>query len=329
MTRIIALLLAAAAATSAHAESFEIAASPITVFLGSEPERRDFGQITFRGGLELTSANEHFGGLSSLRLSPDGARLTATTDKGFWLTAKVETTAGRPTGLTGADIRPIPRPGKDPRVRTRDRDVEGMDLDGNIAWISMERSQRLHRLDLDGEGRPIRATPMSVPKEISELADNAGVEAVVRLRAPHPYAGALLMIAEQGNTADDDHPAWLVGGAYRPGGRDLTIANRDGYAITDAALLPAGDILVLERRYRPPFSLSMRIRRITGADILPSARLDGEVLLEAFLSSEIDNMEGIAVHQDQGATVVSLISDDNFQGMLQRTLLLQFELKDD
>jgi hypothetical protein len=38
-------------------------------------------------------------------------------------------------------------------------------------------------------------------------------------------------------------------------------------------------------------------------------------------------MEGIAVHRDaRGETVVSLISDDNFNHFLQHTVFLQFTL---
>jgi hypothetical protein len=38
-------------------------------------------------------------------------------------------------------------------------------------------------------------------------------------------------------------------------------------------------------------------------------------------------MEGIAVHRGaRGETVVSLISDDNFNSFLQRTVFLQFTL---
>jgi hypothetical protein len=49
--------------------------------------------------------------------------------------------------------------------------------------------------------------------------------------------------------------------------------------------------------------------------------------MEADLSHEIDNMEALAVHKDQnGDTVLTIISDDNFNRSLQRTLLLQFTL---
>jgi hypothetical protein len=49
------------------------------------------------------------------------------------------------------------------------------------------------------------------------------------------------------------------------------------------------------------------------------------VLIEADLGHEIDNMEGLAVHQEGGRTFVTVISDDNFSPG-QRTLLLEFEL---
>ena len=59
----------------------------------------------------------------------------------------------------------------------------------------------------------------------------------------------------------------------------------------------------------------------------PGALLDGEVLLEAGNGFAIDNMEGIAVHSSpDGEPVITLISDDNFNRGLQRTLLLQFAL---
>ena len=40
-------------------------------------------------------------------------------------------------------------------------------------------------------------------------------------------------------------------------------------------------------------------------------------------------MEGLAVHRGAGGeTIVSMISDDNFNHCLQRTMLLQFTLHD-
>jgi hypothetical protein len=71
----------------------------------------------------------------------------------------------------------------------------------------------------------------------------------------------------------------------------------------------------------------MRLRLLPAADVKPGTVLDGEVLLEADIGYEIDNMEGLAVHRGpRGETVLTLISDNNFNNFLQRTLLVQFEL---
>ena len=49
-------------------------------------------------------------------------------------------------------------------------------------------------------------------------------------------------------------------------------------------------------------------------------------IFEADLGNEIDNMEGIDAHvTEEGDTVLTLVSDDNFS-MIQRNLLMQFTL---
>ena len=65
-----------------------------------------------------------------------------------------------------------------------------------------------------------------------------------------------------------------------------------------------------------------------GSDVHEGARLDGKVLANlAFQDANIDNMEGLAVRRGpKGETLLYMISDNNFS-MLQRTLLLMFELK--
>ena len=73
----------------------------------------------------------------------------------------------------------------------------------------------------------------------------------------------------------------------------------------------------------------MRLRRIAVRDIAPGAVVDGPILLTADMTSQIDNMEGLSVHKDaNGATILTMISDDNFF-VLQRTILLQFRLVED
>ena len=72
-----------------------------------------------------------------------------------------------------------------------------------------------------------------------------------------------------------------------------------------------------------------RLRRIAGDTVRVGAALDGDYILDAGMTSPIDNMEGLAVSLDSaGRTILTLVSDDNFS-LFQRTLILQFALAED
>jgi hypothetical protein len=115
----------------------------------------------------------------------------------------------------------------------------------------------------------------------------------------------------------------MIGGP-NPGG--FAVKRSFDYDIGDAALLPGGDILLLERKFTWTGGLNIRLRRLLLADFRPGALVDGPILFAADLGHEIDNMEGLSIHRSAaGETVLTLISDDNFS-LLQRTLLLQFVL---
>ena len=97
-------------------------------------------------------------------------------------------------------------------------------------------------------------------------------------------------------------------------------------ALTDAKVGPDGRLYVLERSFSFLTGIRCRIRVFSLSDIRPGAVIDGETLLEASMSEEIDNMEGLAIWRTAGGeTRISLISDDN-RAFLQRTLYLEFRL---
>ena len=74
----------------------------------------------------------------------------------------------------------------------------------------------------------------------------------------------------------------------------------------------------------------MRLALIPAQDFKAGARLKREILVQLDMDQQIDNMEGMALHTNtQGDTIVTLISDDNFNTILQRTILLQFVLRQD
>ena len=91
-------------------------------------------------------------------------------------------------------------------------------------------------------------------------------------------------------------------------------------------LLRSGDLLLLERKASWLEGIGIRIRRIALKSVAPRAVVDGPSIFDADLGHEIDNMEGIDAHvTEEGDTVLTMVSDDNFS-MIQRTLLLQFTL---
>lgn len=295
----------------------------IAHFDASQPQRVHFGALTFRGGLVLSSNAPNFGGFSGLRLDAHGTRFWAQSDRGYLLRGRISyDKAGRPDGIEDADLSPL-RDAHGPLGKSVAFDTEGLDVHGSHAWVTAEQVQQLFRFPVAADGSFGVGHRRAMPVSVRKLPGNAGLEAVVEVPAGAPGAGNVLVIAE--STRHGVHPAWLV--PPKGPARALSVAASDNYSVTDVDFLPSGDLVLLERRYTPPFSLSMRIRRLDGADLKAGVVLDGPVLMEASLDQEIDNMEGLAVSKDaQGRTVLSLMSDDNFK-FFERTLLLQFTLE--
>lgn len=106
----------------------------------------------------------------------------------------------------------------------------------------------------------------------------------------------------------------------------FSVTRSGGFDVSDCAILPPADLLLLERSYSPARGVALRIRRIPLAGIKPDTLVDGTPLIVADLAYQIDNMEGVAVHRNAaGETILTLISDNNFS-VLQHNLLLQFAL---
>ena len=153
---------------------------------------------------------------------------------------------------------------------------------------------------------------------------NRGVEALAIISAGR-LKGTVVVFSERLADKNGNLKGWLIGGPM-PGA--IALRNIGGFDITDMAPLPDGGVVLLERRFRYSEGIKMRIRRIAANDLKPGATIEGEILLAADDSLNIDNMEGIAAHRSaSGEIVLTLMSDDNYSA-LQRTLLMQFALSD-
>ena len=303
-------------------ESIEIRAQPIPDFDHRDGGRRVFGMLEYRGGLVLTSPYREFGGFSALRVAPDGGNFVALNDRGFWLRGRLTYEGRRPTGIVDAQMAPILASDGRPITTRRWYDTEAIAQDGGTLYVALERVHRILRFDYGKQGLLARGQLIEVPPAMRKLPPNRGIEAMVFIPRGRPLGGTLIAISEAGLDGSSDHLSFLIGGP-QPGA--FAIKRTNGFSITDATLMPNGDLLILERNFGWTTGLFIRLRRLPLGELRPGASLDGPVVFEADLGQQIDNMEGISVHQSAGELVVTLISDKNFSA-LQRTLLLQFTL---
>jgi hypothetical protein len=315
-----------AAAGPASAEPIAIKSAPIDYFSASDPDKKVFGPLTFRGGLVLTSEAKEFGGISGLRVTADG-RLIAVTDRGNWISGTLVYEDTKPVAIEGAELAAM-RNANGKKLIGGGADVESLEIAGNLAFAGIERRHQVLRFDLSKGLKEARGVALAVPREAKSFPSNGGIEGLA-LVPGGAEKDTLLIVTEEAYDGSGDHLAFLLPGRTKKKIRPLTVKRRDGYAVTDLAFLPGGDLIVLERRYVPPFSLSMRMRRVAQSAIAEGVVLDGEVLLEAsFPTDRIDNMEAVAAHRAaDGTSVVTLMADDNFSER-QRTVLLQFAIAD-
>jgi hypothetical protein len=300
-----------------------IEASAIDRFSVQDPDRRRFGALTFRSGLVLRSPAPGFGGFSGLSRPADGRRIVAMSDNAQWLSATIETSDGLLSGLSDAVLAPVLGPDGLPLRRTRYYDTEGFTVSGGVAYVCVERHHAVLRFDWKKHGVEARGQFLSLPDAARRLPSNSGLEAVGVAPTRSPLSGALVAVAEQARDGDDAPTLGFI--LTGPHAGAFEVVRSDRFDVTDLGFLPDGDLLLLERRFSLLGGLAARIRRIRAKSIRAGARIDGPVIFQTDASNQVDNMEGMALHQEQGETIVTLISDDNFR-TFQRTLLLEFTL---
>lgn len=328
VTTLATLALAKPDASRLQTGAIEIKAVPIDNFSKSGRGPAQIGKLHFRGGLVLSSDNRDFGGWSGLTIDAEGRRILAISDAGAWLTAEIDYEGSRPTGLGDARIGPILAQGGKRLTRERDRDAESIRLvDGTLkhgtALVSFERNQRIGRLPVDDRGLGAPIGYLKMPAEARRMTTNKGIEAIGVILAGR-YKGSLYAFSERLYDAKRNHTGWIwIKGEPKP----VNLTNIDDFDITDTIGLPDGSILVLERRYRFFDGVRMRLRHVAAAEIEPGRTMVGDVLIAADNGQQIDNMEGLAAHRNAaGETILTLISDNNFNEYMQRTILLQFKL---
>jgi len=305
--------------------SIEVNARPLPSFDTRDRSHVRFGALEYRSGLILTSAFRGFGGLSALRLDAKGERFIAVSDKGSWFTGRIVYRGREMIGLDDVEAAPLLGPDGRPITSRGWYDSESIALDGSLVYVGLERVNQILRFDFAKGFTRSSGEVVPLPPAARKLPNNKGLEALVFVPKGLPLAGTLIAISERGLDADGNLLGFLVGGKT-PG--QFSVRRTENFDVSDAVLLPSGDLLLLERKFSWLGGIGIRIRRVALASVAPGAVVDGPAIFNADLGNEIDNMEGIDAHvSPEGETVLTMVSDDNFS-LLQRNLLLQFTLVD-
>jgi hypothetical protein len=303
-------------------DRIQIQALPILNFELEDSVRCEFGALKFRGGLDLSCSCPHFGGISALRIQPDGAHFLALSDHAYWMWGRIVYEGIRPSDISDAAIAPVIGPdGK----HADGWDTEALAWDGRRLYLGVEGLDRIPIYFLDIEEFPVFHDAILFSPGAKDFPINKGLEALEFIPNENSTGGTLAAFSEQGLDGDGNILAYLIQGTDR---KNFSIKRSADYDITDAALLPDKDILILERKYDIVNGASMRIRRISSNAVRPYSVVDGPVIVEADARYQVDNMEAMSVHCDpSGEVVLTLMSDDNY-AFNQRTLLLQFTMMD-
>lgn len=321
MRRLAALLTALAmlAGLPATAEPVEIRATAVPLDT-DRPDRDRIGRLVFVAGYEIVAAHAGWGGFSDLDLAPDGAALRAVSDYGFLLTLPIaQDKHGRLLPPTRGDLARLIGPDGRPMNGKRGADAEAMvRLEDGALVVAFEQRHRLLRYSPGMSPTAARPELLPPPEGLDRLPPNGGIEAMVALPQ-----GRLVAFAEDPLDGDSNGIAWLRDDA---GWHRLKVARSLLFRPTAAALLPNGDVLLLERRFTWIGGVAARLSRVSAGALRPGGLVAPVPLAELASPLTVDNFEGLAVGRGSlGETVIYLISDDN-TNPLQRTLLLQFRL---
>jgi len=318
-------VMPAAAASLPAQETVPVTSRQIGNFkIGSNQKR--FGKLEFIGGVEMSSSNALLGAISSIRLRPDRKSFLAVMDTGHWAEGEIVRDAeGRLAGVSDLTVTSmIDANGRSEQVKGV-MDSEGLALRDGEALVSIEQMNLVKVYPDPGfaRSRPVATLPALIPPK--SLRSNRGLETIAVSPKESPLAGGAVVVSELSlDKAAHIYAAVLDG----PRKGVFGVVQKKLFAVTDGAFLPNGDLLLLERRFSFAEGIGMQIRRIKGDDIKPGAAVDGEILLQADMGYQIDNMEGLDIVVEPGRdTHVIIVSDDN-HSILERNLMLEFRLVD-
>ncbi len=265
--------------------------------------------------------------LSGLAWDADAKLLYALSDDGYLLHLRPQFTGEILTGveavasfpLLGPDGRPLEAPLNDAEGLAIEHG-DNATADDTVLSVSFDDPPRILRFNPKGQF----VASLALPKPLGEASayDDPG-EALEAVTA-HPQLGLLTAPARplKDNTSGRFRIYGVDGKTW-----DYPPLDPDNSMITDLAVGPGGDVLVLERNFasllkpvvfavrRLPLAQSPGGGAVTPAEVIHFNNREGW---------SIDNFEALAHHQDNRFFV---LSDDN-AAIYQKTLLVYFQAID-
>jgi hypothetical protein len=279
---------------------------------GGWPAR--IGRLEPVGALTLSAADEAFGGFSALAIH-DGV-VTLLSDGGNHIRLAIH--GGWIRTLGSGALREGPGTGwsKD----SRDSESLAVDPASGRMWVGYEGANSIWRY---APGF-VRAEARWKPDLMRRWAVNSGAESLARLND-----GRFLAISEGRVDRQGHRPVILFTGdpaTPRAITERLTYLPPAGFAPSDAAVLLDGDLLVLNRRFRTPFSFTAKIVRIPLASIRAGATIRGEEIATLTPALLGENAEGLAVTREGNATMLWIVTDNDIS-LVRPTILAKFRLR--
>jgi hypothetical protein len=272
-------------------------------------------ELRYVDGWSLSSGDRDFGGLSSLMIE-DG-KFVSLSDIGAVIRFGMDANGK----ISGASVNPLPR-GCATDADKRDRDSESIARDPATGtyWIGFEWRNVICRSD----ARLAKAERLVKPEVMKHWAKTGGPEAIVRLAD-----GRFLIFAEFAK-GDGALPEIVIADRDPTGpdarfSRALYMAPEHHFSPTDAAELPDGRLLVINRRFEPPAYFSARLSLLDRIPANVNGIVTGKTIAKFGRPGLTSNFEGVAISNEGGRTFVWLVSDDNYM-WIENTYLLKFEL---
>ena len=270
------------------------------------------GRLRLLGAVRLDSPARNFGGFSGIAVA--GRRITLIDDGGGIVEFDVDARL-QPSRARFANLPAGPRTGWEKRDRDSESIARGPD--GRL-WVGFESVNAIWRY-APGFARAER---VARPLAMRDWESNGGPESLALLPG-----GGFVTISESSRWKEAPGRAairFLTDPTLAPRrGFRFSYRPAPGFDPSDAAALPNGDLLVLERRFETPFHFTMRLVRVSARTIRPRATVRGTLVAQFDRPGE--NLEGIAITREGRHIIVWLVSD-NDQSWWRPSYLLKYRL---